>query len=201
MDSEGKISRILVELKGGDPEAAEKLLPLVYDELHRIAAAQMARERSGHTLQATALVNEAYLRLFGSAEVCWENRRHFFTAAAQAMRRILIDNARLKGSKKRGGGQVRVGLAEVEAGAPDIQDDLLDLDDALAALAVEAPEKAKLVELRYFAGLTLEEAAECLGISRATADRHWAYARAWLYSRLRGERRKEPPAGEPSRNP
>jgi RNA polymerase sigma factor (TIGR02999 family) len=197
MDSKSEVSRIINAMREGDAEAAAKLLPLVYDELHRLAAAQMGREKPGHTLQTTALVHEAYLRLFGDGEPCWENRRHFFTAAAAAMRRILIDDARKKGCRKRGGDQVRVDLKEVGAGPPDLLDDLLDLDDALVAMAAEAPEKAKLVELRYFAGLTIEEAAEFLGISKATGDRYWTYARAWLYVRLRGRRPKEPPAGHP----
>jgi RNA polymerase sigma factor (TIGR02999 family) len=185
MDSASGVSHILDALKQGDPDASSKLISLVYRELHAIAAAMMARERPGQTLQATALVHEAYLRLFGDGTPQWENRRHFFAAAAEAMRRILVENARRKGRLKRGGEFRRVeldGAAEpISAGRGE---DLLDLDEALAVLAAEAPEKAELVKLRYFAGLSADEAARCLGISKATADRHWAFARAWLYERL-----------------
>ena len=187
MDSESKVSQILDAMGHGDPEAAAKLLPLVYDELHHLAATKMARERPGQTLQTTALVHEAYLRLFGGGEPCWENRRHFFAAAAEAMRRILVESARRKGRRKRGGDLDRVDLEGVEAIAAYEPEDLLDLDEALATLTEESPRKADLVKLRYFAGLSLEEAAGCLDISRQTADRDWAYARAWLYERLRGD--------------
>jgi RNA polymerase sigma factor (TIGR02999 family) len=189
MDSAGGVSRILDALGRGDPGASRQLLSLVYDELHAIAAAMMTRERPGQTLQATALVHEAYLRLFGSGTPQWENRRHFFAAAAEAMRRILVENARRKGRLKRGGEFRRVELDGAQSISANNQDDLLDLDEALDQLAAEAPEKAELVKLRYFAGLSSEEAAQCLGISKATADRHWAYARAWLYERLAGAAR------------
>ncbi len=176
---------LLNALERGDPHAAAGLLPLVYDELRRLAAHQLAHEKPGQTFQATALVHEAYLRLIGQGEEPhWDGRGHFFAAAAEAMRRILVENARRKGRLKRGGGRRRVELPEVaDAAGPD--DDLLALDEALDRLAAEDPKKAELVKLRYFTGLSVEEAARCLGISRATADRHWAYARAWLYDFLR----------------
>ncbi len=176
----------MTALGQGDPQAAGRLLPLVYDELRRLAAARLAHEKPGQTLQPTALVHEAYLRLVAAGdEPAWENRRHFFAAAAEAMRRILIEQARRKKRVKRGGGRVRVDLDQVEVPDADRGDDLLALDEALDALAREAPQKAELVKLRFFAGLSVEEAARCLGISRATADRHWAYARAYLYDRVR----------------
>jgi RNA polymerase sigma factor (TIGR02999 family) len=181
-----EVSRLLSAAAQGDPQAANQLLPLVYDELRRLAAARLAGERPGHTLQATALVHEAYLRLVGAGgEPAWEDRRHFFAAAAEAMRHILIDHARRRQRVKRGGGQRRVALEAVECPAPARGEDLLALDEALDGLAREAPRKAELVKLRFFAGLSVEEAADCLGISRATADRDWAYARAWLYDRVR----------------
>jgi RNA polymerase sigma factor (TIGR02999 family) len=181
-----EVSRILTALGRGDPHAAGQLLPLVYDELRRLAAARLAQEKPGQTLQPTALVHEAYLRLVAAGdEAAWENRRHFFAAAAEAMRRILIDQARRKKRQKRGGGRLRVDLDQVEVPDAARGADLLALDEALDALAREAPQKAELVKLRFFAGLSVEEAARCLGISRATADRHWAYARAYLYDRVR----------------
>lgn len=181
-----EVTRILQEIEAGDPNAADRLLPLVYDELRELAARRLARERSGQTLDATALVHEAYLRLAGQAEVTdWKSRGHFVAAAAKAMRRILVDNARRKGAKKRGGFMERSPLEDVAAPEPD--DELIALDEGLKALAVSDPVKARLVELRYFAGLTGDEAAEVLGISPATADRHWAFARAWLRNHVRGE--------------
>ena len=182
----GNLTRILNAIEEGDACAAAELLPLVYDELRQMAAQKLDHEKPGQTLDATALVHEAYLRLVGpDGDVRWENRRHFFGAAAEAMRRILVEAARHKGRQKRGGGLRRVDLRHA-AGLADLPpDDLLDLDDALAALAAEDPEKAELVKLRFFGGLSVEEAAACLGISRATADRHWAFARAWLFDRLR----------------
>ncbi len=173
--------------------AASRLLPLVYDELRKLAAAKIARERPGQTLDATALVHEAYLRLVGGNPQChgtgspeFANRGHFFAAAAEAMRRILIDNARRKRRGKRGGDRARLEFEAISAGAvtPDL--DLLALDEALNRLATEDPRKASLVRLRFFAGLSLEEAADVLGISRATASRDWTYARAWLFDRLNG---------------
>jgi len=184
------VTRILSVMSGGDPQAAERLLPLVYDELHALAARKMAHEKPGHTLQATALVHDAYLRLVGprvGSPRLYRDRGHFFAAAAAAMRRILTDNARRKLARKRGGGIDGVKWEPLEAvAAPEPDDELLALDEALRKLAVTEPQKARLVELRYFAGLTGEEAAEALGISPTTADRHWAYARAWLQAEVRG---------------
>jgi RNA polymerase sigma factor (TIGR02999 family) len=179
------VTRILSDIEQGDARAAEQLLPLVYDELRKLAARRLAQETPGQTFQATALVHEAYLRLVGQDEARkWESRGHFFAAAAQAMRSILVDNARRKGARKRGVGLERRPLDEVAAPQPD--DELLALDEALQALAATDPVKARLVELRYFAGLTGEEAAAALGISPATADRHWAFAKAWLRNEVRG---------------
>jgi RNA polymerase sigma factor (TIGR02999 family) len=179
------ITQILASIEQGDPHAAEQLLPLVYDELRKLAAARMAQERSGQTLDATALVHEAYLRLVGSeSQPAYRDRGHFFAAAATAMRRILIDNARRKRADKHGGERERVPLDDLAAAPPD--DELLALDDALQKLAACDPLKAQLVELRYFAGLTGDQAALVLGISASTADRHWTYARAWLQAELRG---------------
>jgi RNA polymerase sigma factor (TIGR02999 family) len=181
-----EVTRILSAIEHGDPSAAEQLLPLVYDELRRLAAQRLAQERPGQTLDATGLVHEAYLRLVDDDQARqWNSRGHFFAAAAEAMRRILIDNARRKGRLKRGGERRRLELAAEEpaAAGPDL--DALALDEALSELARGHPEKAELVKLRYFAGLTLAEAASALGFSAATADRHWRYARAWLARRLR----------------
>jgi len=183
--SEREISKILMRTQQGDPLAAEELLPLVYDELRRLAAQRLSKEPAGHTLQATALVHEAYLRLVDVEHIQqWNGRGHFFAAAAEAMRRILIESARRRQSQKRGGDWVRDDLDAVAASEPD--DELLALDEALQKLAATDPLKAKLVELRYFAGLTSDQAAEVLGISPTTADRHWAYARAWLQTAVRG---------------
>jgi RNA polymerase sigma factor (TIGR02999 family) len=184
-----EVTRVLSAIEAGDPQAAEQLLPLVYDELRRLAARRLAAEGPGHTLQPTALVHEAYLKLVGAdPQQPWNGRVHFFAAAAEAMRRILIDHARRKHRARRGGGKKRVELGDID----DIEmvtergeaDELLALDEALTQLAVADPRRADLVRLRYFAGLTLEQAAELLGISRATADRHWAFARAWLYDAM-----------------
>ncbi len=181
----GDLTRVLDAAASGDPQAASQLLPLVYDELRRLAALQLAREAPGQTLDATALVHEAYLRLVGPADAQrWQDRGHFFAAAAQAMRRILIDSARRKLAQKRGGGLTRQPLDAVAAPGPD--EELVALDEALEKLAARDPLKAQLVELRYFAGLTGEQAAAALGISPTTADRHWAYARAWLQTEVRG---------------
>jgi RNA polymerase sigma factor (TIGR02999 family) len=179
------ITRILSAIEEGDPQAAEQLLPLVYDELRKLAAQKMAQEAPGQTLQATALVHEAYIRLVGGGErQHWDSRRHFFAAAAEAMRRVLVESARRKHRLKRGGAILRRDLDEVEVVCEVPRDELHDLDDALAKLAQEAPQKAKLVELRFFAGLSHEEAAHVLGISAATAKRHWRYARAWLHRQM-----------------
>jgi RNA polymerase sigma factor (TIGR02999 family) len=178
-------TRILSAIEQGDPEAAERLLPLVYDELRQLAAQKLAQEKVGQTLQATALVHEAYLRLVGQESArSYQGRGHFFAVAACAMRRILIDRARAKLTQKRGGGLQRQPLEAIPEREPD--EELLALDEALSRFAVEEPEKARLVELRYFAGLTSDEAAQVLGISPSTADRHWAYARAWLQKEVRG---------------
>ncbi len=179
------VTRILSAMERGDRQAAERLLPLVYDELRKLAAVRMAQEKPGHTLQATALVHEAYLRLVGEEKgQQWDSRGHFFAAAAQAMRRILVDRARQKQRPKHGGGRRRVTLDEVCSLEESRADDLLALDEAMDKLAADEPEKAKLVALRYFAGMPEKEAADVMGVSRATAARHWAYAKAWLYSEL-----------------
>ena len=178
-------TRLLNAIAQGDPGAADELLPLVYDELRRLATRKLAREAPGQTLDATALVHEAYLRLVGGDDSRrWNDRSHFFAAAAQAMRRILVDNARRKRALKRGDGLRRQPLEAVVA--PQIDEELVALDEALHELAAADPIKARLVELRYFAGLTGEQAAKVLGIAPATADRHWTYARAWLRSAVRG---------------
>jgi RNA polymerase sigma factor (TIGR02999 family) len=174
-----EVTRILSAIAGGDPHAAEQLLPLVYDELRKLAAHKLAHEQPGQTLQATALVHEAYLRLADEARH-WDSRGHFFAAAAEAMRRILVENARRKRRRKRGGGLRRLDLDAVEITLDGPSDDLLALDEALAKLAEKHPQKAELVKLRYFAGLTVAEAASALSISTSTADRHWTYACAWL---------------------
>jgi RNA polymerase sigma factor (TIGR02999 family) len=185
------ITRVLDAIDRGEPLATSELLPLVYDELRKLAAQKLAQEKPGQTLDPTALVHEAYLRLEGAAdgaarssEPIWENRRHFFAAAAEAMRRILVENARRKGREKHGGGRRRE-YANLDALSADgHSQDILSLHAALDQLAVQDPVKAKLVELRYFGGLTLEQAAACLGISHSTADRAWRYARAWLYAAM-----------------
>jgi len=180
-----EVTRILSAIEQGDAHGAEQLLPLVYDELRKLAAQKLAHEKPGQTLNATALVHEAYLRLVGAAEPgIYGDRRHFFAAAAGAMRRILIDQARRKQTEKHGGGRRRQQLPDLAA--PQRADELLALDEALERLAAEDPVKARLVELRYFAGLTNDQAAIVLGVSASTADRHWAYARAWLQTAVRG---------------
>lgn len=189
-DPDSEITRVLAAAASGDSQAVEQLLPLVYDELRRVAAAQMARERPGQTLQATALVHEAYLRLIGDGQ-SWENRRHFFAAAAEAMRRILVERARRKRRLRHGGGHRRVEIEADEIPIETPRVDLLALDEALDQLAAEDPQKAELVKLRFFAGFGEQEAADLLGISRATAARHWAYARAWLFDRLRDDDARE----------
>jgi RNA polymerase sigma factor (TIGR02999 family) len=182
-----EVTRILSAIEQGQPHAAEQLLPLVYDELRQLATQKLAQENPGQTLQPTALVHEAYLRLVGEAEEPhWDNRGHFFAAAATAMRRILIDNARDKQAVKRGGGRPRADLDMNQLAVPEVNEDLLALDEALDRLAAADPEAAQLVQLRYFAGLTLAEAAGALGVSPRTADRLWAYARAWLLKALEG---------------
>jgi RNA polymerase sigma factor (TIGR02999 family) len=171
----------------GQPKSAHELLPLIYEELRKLAAQRMARESPGQTLQATALVHEAYLRLVGAhPDQKWDGRGHFFAAAAEAMRRILVDNARRRHRLKRGGDRARVDLDAAEPAAPDSADDVLALDEALQKLAETDNVKAELVQLRVFGGLTLAQAAEILGLSTSTADRHWAYARAWLRVEIAG---------------
>jgi RNA polymerase sigma factor (TIGR02999 family) len=181
------VTHVLNAIEQGDPKAAEQLLPLVYDELRKLAGQHMAREKPGQTLEATALVHEAYLRLVGAEGAAvprdqhWHGRGHFFAAAAEAMRRILVENARRKQCPKHGGQRQRVELDESCAVADDGAGQVLLVNDALAKLAEESPEKAELVKLRYFAGMSIQEAANALGISRATADRYWSYAKAFLY--------------------
>jgi RNA polymerase sigma factor (TIGR02999 family) len=179
-----EVTQILNSIDGGDPRATEQLLPLVYEELRVLAARKLAQERPGQTLDATALVHEAYLRLIGDEDeqdTRWDNRGHFFAAAAEAMRRILVENARRKQSLKRGGDRVRLELDHVDAPEPQPPEELLALDEALGRLAAVDAQKAELVKLRYFAGLTLEQAAKVLNISAATAGRYWNFARAWLH--------------------
>jgi RNA polymerase sigma factor (TIGR02999 family) len=180
-----EVTQILSRIESGDPTAAEELLPLIYNELRGLAAHRLAQEKPGQTLQATALVHETYLRLVGGAKAQqWDGRGHFFAAAAEAMRRILIDQARSKQSLRRGADAKRVPLAQIEPAVATPNDDLVALDDALSRLKQLDPTKAQLVNLRYFAGLSIPEAAKALGISVTTANRYWAYARAWLHEEL-----------------
>jgi RNA polymerase sigma factor (TIGR02999 family) len=179
------LTQLLNAIEHGDVHAVDQVLPLVYDELRQLAACKLAVEKPGQTLDATGLVHEVYLRLLGPAEApSYRDRSHFFAAAATAMRRILIDNARRKRTQKHGGGLQRQPVDAIAAPEPD--EELLALDEALEQLAAKDPQKARLVELRYFAGLTNEQAAQVLGISPTTADRHWAYARVWLQAAVRG---------------
>ena len=180
-----EVTSILFAIEQGDAHAAEQLLPLVYEELRKLAAQKMAQEKPGQTLNATALVHEAYLRLVGAQH--FSGRGHFFAAAAEAMRRILVESARRKASVKRGGDRKREELPESQLAAPEIADDLIALDEALTLLAAADAQAAELVKLRYFAGLTSAQAAEALGISSRTADRTWVYARSWLYKKIKGE--------------
>ena len=183
-----EVTRILSAIEQGDPSGAEQLLPLVYDELRRLAARKLAHEKPGQTLDATALVHEAYLRLVGPAdEHRWDGRGHFFAAAAEAMRRILVESARRKLAGKRGGRGRRIPLDAADAGTIPPDDDLLAIDEALTRLAAEDPQAARLIQLRYFAGLSAEDAAEAIGISRSTAYEHWAYARVRLRCLLHGD--------------
>ena len=182
------LTRILTAIEEGDHAAAAHLLPLVYEELRRLAAARLAHEAPGQTLDATGLVHEAYLRLVGGdRERRWESRGHFFAAAAEAMRRILVDQARRRGRQKRGGDRTRVDLLDADIAVGTLPDEILVVSEALDRLAVEDPQAAELVKLRYFAGLSVEEAAEATGISRANAYRHWVYARSWIRCELLGE--------------
>jgi RNA polymerase sigma factor (TIGR02999 family) len=181
------VTHILNAIEQGDPSAAEQLLPLVYDELRKLAAQKLTQEKPGQTLQATALVHEAYLRLVDTEKVQqWDSRGHFFAAAAEAMRRILVENARCKHRIKRGGDRKRLDLDSADLVSHTAPDELLLIDEALDKLAAEDPAAAKLVGLRYFAGLSVEEAAAAVGLSRSTAYEHWTYARAWLHHELYG---------------
>ena len=179
-----EVTRILSCINNGDPVAAEQLLPLVYQELRVLAASKLAKERPGQTLQATALVHEAYLRLLGDGTTKWDSAGHFFGAAAEAIRRILVETARRKHRVKHGGGVRRIDLDDAPTLADEPDDSILALDEALSEFTNIEPEKADLVKLRYFAGLSIDEAAEVLNISRSTAKRHWAFARAWLLAKL-----------------
>jgi RNA polymerase sigma factor (TIGR02999 family) len=182
------VTRILSDIERGDPQATEHLLPLVYDELRRLAARRLAQEKPGQTLQATALVHEAYLRLVDSDAIRrWDSRGHFFAAAAEAMRRILVDQARHKATARAGGGRRRVDLDKVEPAIEGPRVNLLALDEALEQLEAKDPRKAALVKLRYFAGLTNQQAAEALSISSSTADNDWAYAKTWLRLAMGGD--------------
>jgi len=183
------VTQIVNAIERGDLRAADELLPIVYGELRRLAARKLSREAPGQTLQATALVHEAYIRLVGSQDPGWENRRHFFTAAAEAMRRILVDRARRKRSLRHGGGRERLDLDDVEPAIDGPSDHLIALDEALTKLAEQDKLKADLVKLRYFAGLTLPEAARVIGVSVAAAERYWAYARGWLRLEITGDER------------
>ncbi len=184
-DSAAMVTRLVNEAGAGDARAAAELLPLVYERLRALAGRKMHDERPDQTLQATSLVHEAYLRLVNAENVQrWESRWHFFAAAAESMRRILVDNARRKGRLKRGGGQKRVDLQTLALTVNDPPDQLVALDEALTRLAEEHPEKARLVNLRYFGGLTHADAAQAIGVSVSTADRHWVFARAWLYRQM-----------------
>ncbi len=185
-----EVTRILAAIEQGDAQSTDELLPLVYHELRRLAAHKMTSEPAGHTLQPTALVHEAWLKLVDSRSQSWQNRAHFFGAAAEAMRRILIDRARRKGRQRRGAGAGHMDLDDIELASPAPNDQLLALNEALDRFAAQEPRQAELVKLRYFVGLKIGEAAEVLGISEATAKRWWAYARAWLFDEINA-----PPGG------
>jgi len=181
-----EVTRILDAIGQGDAQAADQLLPLVYHELRRLAAYRMASEPAGHTLQPTALVHEAWLKLAGQQDRRWQDKQNFFAAAAEAMRRILVDSARRKRRLRHGGGQVRIDMEEVNL-AVENDEQLLAVNEALSKFATKDQEKAELVKLRYFVGMTIEEAAQVLGISEATAKRYWAYSRAWLCAEMKGK--------------
>ncbi len=188
----GEVTRILSTIRNGNAQAAQELLPLVYDELRRLAAFKLAHETPGQTLQPTALVHEAWLRLGGQDHQAWNGRPHFFGAAAEAMRRILIENARRKRARRHGGGQQRMDVQEVEIATGVKDEELLAVDAALERFAAQDQQKAELVKLRYFTGLTIAEAAEILGVSAPTAKRWWAYARAWLHKEIEDQKRGHP---------
>jgi RNA polymerase sigma factor (TIGR02999 family) len=183
------VTQMLAAIDHGDPRAAEELLPLVYHELRRLAAGRMSHEAANHTLQPTALVHEAWLRLVGSEQRTWQNRAHFFGAAAEAMRRILIESARRKQAQRRGGGQQVLDIDEVDPPLPSPDDELLAINDALEKFAAQDAQKAELVKLRYFVGLPFDEVAEILGVSVPTAKRWWAYARTWLFAEIDSQQR------------
>jgi RNA polymerase sigma factor (TIGR02999 family) len=189
LTSPKEVTRILNDLSAGDPDAPERLMPLVYDELRRLAGRYLSRERPDHTLQPTALVHEAYLRMIGQTQVTWQNRAHFIGVAAQMMRRILVDHARLHHVEKRGGHRRKISLDEAVSFEKQRDVDLVALDDALSDLATLDPEQSRIVELRFFGGLTLDETAEVVGISRSTVKREWIMAKAWLYDQLTNEAR------------
>jgi RNA polymerase sigma factor (TIGR02999 family) len=182
-----EVTRILQSLDSGDAKAADELLPLVYEELRKLAAAKMAHESPNQTLQPTALVHEAWLRLTGKEDVKWNGRAHFFGAAAEAMRRILVDNARRKRAVRHGGDRQRLNVEDIEIAAPEKEAELLAINESLEKLAALDKQKAELVKLRYFVGLSIEESAAVLGVSVPTANRWWTYARAWLFQRIQGE--------------
>jgi len=184
------VTRILDAIGEGDPRAAEQLLPLVYGELRRLAAHKMALETPGQTLQPTALVHEAWLRLVGNEDRKWNDRTHFFAAAAEAMRRILVDNARRKLTQRHGGGGQRVEMPEIASAVTEQDDKVLAVNDALEKLAQLDPAKAELVKLRYFVGMTIEQASEAMGISERTAKRYWTFARAWLSEEIRAQQKR-----------
>jgi RNA polymerase sigma factor (TIGR02999 family) len=188
-ESAGQVTQILDAVGAGDAQAAEKLLPLVYEELRRLATARMANEAAGHTLQPTALVHEAWLRLVGSGQEHWNGRGHFFGAAAEAMRRILVEAARRKSRVRHGGGLARVSADEIEIAVELPAERLLQVNEALDQLVLEAPEAAQVVKLRYFAGLTQPEVAEALGIPLRSAERHWTWAKAWLFEWIQRQER------------
>ena len=193
MASDADITQLLIDAREGDSRATNELLPLVYDRLRALAQELMEQERAGHTLQATALVHEAYLKLVDQQRARWQDRAHFFAVAAQAIRRILVDYARGHGRAKRGGGRAKVMLNEELAASYDEVIDVVALDEALAQLAASHPQHARITEMRFFAGLTIEESAAVLGMSTRTVDRHWRYARAWLYRALSGDDRRSAP--------
>ena len=198
---QGEITVLLGRAEAGDAEAAAQILPLVYDELRKLAAAKMAREVPGQTLQPTALVHEAWLRLGGDRQPSWKNRAHFFAAAAEAMRRILVDNVRRRRAQRHGGGleKVRLDQTGFDVAAPQLDDEgILQLDEALGRLAAHDPRKAEVVKHCYFVGLTLEQAAEAMGISDRTAHRDWVYARAWLFNEMKAMRERSPTSQTPA---
>jgi RNA polymerase sigma factor (TIGR02999 family) len=186
-ENTSEITQVLQAIRRGQHPASAELLPLVYDELRRLAAARMAQEVAGQTLQATALVHEAWLRMVGDGDRTWENRAHFFGAAAEAMRRILIENARRKSRLKRGGGQVRLDIDELELAGATPDDKILLMDEALEQLEAEDPEKARIVVLKFFGGLTNQDVARTLGLAERTVERQWAYAKAWLFRKIRSQ--------------